>query len=79
MESARSLADKMEKLESLRTQQEYNSSLLSFKTIQADRDCRQRGNSKGRGLQILLTNDGLIMDMSLRRSISAPQMLNCWL
>ena len=27
----------------------------------------------------MLTKDGVIMDMSLRRSISEPQMLNCWL
>ena len=43
------------------------------------RDCRQRGKREGGRLKCLLTTDGLILGMSPRRSMSAPQMLNCWL
>ena len=57
----------------------FKTSLLSFYTIWTDRDCRQNGNSEGGGLQSLLTADGVILDMALRRSFSTPQILNCWL
>jgi len=49
-----------------------------YDTIQAKRDCRQRGNSEG-GLQSLWTTDGVTLEMLLRGSVSPPQMLNCWL
>jgi len=56
-----------------------NSSLLSFKAIWSDRDCRQGGNSEGEGLNCLLTTNGVLLDISIRRSISAPNMLNYWI
>jgi len=34
---------------------------------------------KEEGLQFLLTADGIILDMTLQRNISAPQMLCFWL
>ena len=80
MGNGRSLVDKMDELRAWKTPSFFsprsgcrnnsNSFLLSFKTIRADRDCRQSGNSKGRGLQSLLRTDGVILDMSLRRSVS---------
>ena len=49
--------------------------LLSFKTIWSDRDCKQRGNSEGGGLQCLLTTDGVILDISLRGSTPDDELL----
>ena len=50
--------------------------LYTALTIWADRDCRQSGNSEGGGITVLLTTDGVILDVSLRNSFSASQMLN---
>ena len=52
-----------------------NTSLPSW----ADRDWRQRGNSKGGGIAVLITPDGVILEKSLWMSLSAPQMLYCLL
>ena len=54
-----------------------NSSLLSFKTIWTDRDCRQSGNSEAAGTAVLVNN--IVPDVRLKSNVSAPQMLNCWL
>jgi len=57
----------------------FNTSLLRFMLLWADRDCWQRCNTKGGGLQCMLTTDGVILNVSLGRNMSAPQMLNIWL
>jgi len=86
----RSQTDRMDKLGPLmRTQQEYQKGNITFF------HCDMAGgttltslysafrlygtNSKGEGFQSLLTTDGVILDISQRRSISLSQMLNYWL
>jgi len=53
----------------------YSALKLHGQTKTADREV----TGKEEGLLYLLTTYGVNLDMSLRRSVSAPQMLNCWL
>ena len=73
----RSLADQMEKLGPLKRTQEDNIAAGTTLTALCSA-LRLYGQTETAG-RAVTAKDGVTVDMSLRRSVSAPQMFNCGL